>query len=837
MFKKLLPLIVLVLIVVAFFYKVIFLDYVLVDMSALADKLPWKVYLPASITEHKPPYTQSDSSTLYFPIFKFYSEQFKQGNFPTWLPTLAGGYPVLANSTNLMLNPFSILLWLLPPAVGYSWSIILKMLLAAGGMFLYLRLLKLKRGAALFGAVVYILNTLVMLKLEIPWMTQCLWSIPFLFYFLEKNFGRPKIYFAFGAALLLTLQFVGGHPQVGVSIALFAFLYCLAKWLRRFRQNGFATHKKTLLYFLVPFMLLPFLAAIQLLPMAELYAHGHRAPNELPMWMNPPRLSTAIFPQLYGQNTVTYEAIAKMERNFLRLAGVDYAAVAAPYLGLIPLLLILSTSFNQFRKNRYVKFFTLTGLALLVLQLSTPLWATWAQKIPLVNTMWNTYRINYIYIFSLSFLAAYGLHILLTNPAAIKHTLKKVWFGLALVVLLAFIFTLVIQVVGVQNYLKEWGDRIIAGHYTERSPQYYQTELGFWLFIFKNHFHPFQPTFLLPLVFLLITGVTFLFYFKHKIRARAVLAAFLLITLVDLFFIGWFYNPMLTKKQDVFPNIPPTEFLQKEPGLFRVSSTDGYKIIFPDSLLAYGVADIGIEHNIYPRRYNEYMSFIENNARASLENPFHTNLWLERYDSPLLDIFNVKYIITPPTQNIVEEQFKLVYDQEIKIYENLDALPRVFLVPQVEVIAERDAIFARLNDPQFNPLQTVILESKPLIEGSETLDDSNLTLIKYEPEEVQIKTHLTDNGFLILADTYYPGWEVYIDGQKDIVYQANYLSRGVTLRAGDHEVIFRFQAKTIQYGLIITTLTILGMILFLGGSLIFLKNKKEAIKTSIKLNH
>jgi uncharacterized membrane protein YfhO len=46
---------------------------------------------------------------------------------------------------------------------------------------------------------------------------------------------------------------------------------------------------------------------------------------------------------------------------------------------------------------------------------------------------------------------------------------------------------------------------------------------------------------------------------------------------------------------------------------------------------------------------------------------------------------------------------------------------------------------------------------------------------------------------LVLNDLYYPYWRVYVDGGERELLQANYLFRGVYVKAGEHKVVFRFE--------------------------------------------
>jgi uncharacterized membrane protein YfhO len=63
---------------------------------------------------------------------------------------------------------------------------------------------------------------------------------------------------------------------------------------------------------------------------------------------------------------------------------------------------------------------------------------------------------------------------------------------------------------------------------------------------------------------------------------------------------------------------------------------------------------------------------------------------------------------------------------------------------------------------------------------------------------------LIADGFLVLSDTYYPGWQVFVDGEEAKIYQADYLFRAVPLKQGEHVVEFRYSPSSFRTGLAIS---------------------------------
>ena len=101
--------------------------------------------------------------------------------------------------------------------------------------------------------------------------------------------------------------------------------------------------------------------------------------------------------------------------------------------------------------------------------------------------------------------------------------------------------------------------------------------------------------------------------------------------------------------------------------------------------------------------------------------------------------------------------------------------------------------------------------------NDDKLNDEGATITKYSPNEVIVKAKVSQPKFLVLSDSYYPGWKAYVDGVREKVYVANYISRAVYLDAGEHTVRFVFDPFSFKAGLAITLLTImllLGYIIF-----------------------
>jgi hypothetical protein len=173
-----------------------------------------------------------------------------------------------------------------------------------------------------------------------------------------------------------------------------------------------------------------------------------------------------------------------------------------------------------------------------------------------------------------------------------------------------------------------------------------------------------------------------------------------------------------------------------------------------------------------------------------------------------------------------EGHYRLVHSGDVKIYENLDVLPRAFVVHQAEVITDDGQAIARLRDPAFDPAQTAILAGgEPLVsEGKvEAARPDQTEIVSYTSEEVIVDVTTDAGGYLLLTDTFYPGWHATVDGKPAQILRADVLFRAIPLEPGTHRVEFSYRPTSVRWGAWISAITLL---LGLGG-LIWSLQKKD----------
>jgi len=148
-----------------------------------------------------------------------------------------------------------------------------------------------------------------------------------------------------------------------------------------------------------------------------------------------------------------------------------------------------------------------------------------------------------------------------------------------------------------------------------------------------------------------------------------------------------------------------------------------------------------------------------------------------------------------------------------KVEEFQDTLPRAFLVGRSQRGREPHLLNTYYDD-SFDPLWEVLLgEEVPMQTRSDF--SGKVNKITYSPNKVELLTEQNGEGFLVLLDTYFPGWKVEVDGKPERIYRANYFYRGVKLNEGQHVVKFSYIPEGFETGL---RISFLALFLIIAGS-------------------
>jgi hypothetical protein len=185
----------------------------------------------------------------------------------------------------------------------------------------------------------------------------------------------------------------------------------------------------------------------------------------------------------------------------------------------------------------------------------------------------------------------------------------------------------------------------------------------------------------------------------------------------------------------------------------------------------------------------------------------------------LIDEEKQKFYPFNDLENFLSNQSRWHHLEDINkttIYENKDALPRVWLVPKV-IALKPDEIIRTIKTSSlpdrsiYQPQKIALVEEKIDFEVEKFDPQAQATIINHTPTSIEIETNSQSPSFLVLSDTYYPGWQGRIDGKKTKVFVTNYWQRGIVLPKGNHRVKFDFKPLSFHLGLGLSLATFFGL--------------------------
>ncbi|MBI4213912.1 MAG: YfhO family protein [Chloroflexi bacterium] len=186
----------------------------------------------------------------------------------------------------------------------------------------------------------------------------------------------------------------------------------------------------------------------------------------------------------------------------------------------------------------------------------------------------------------------------------------------------------------------------------------------------------------------------------------------------------------------------------------------------------------------------------------------------------LFDLMNVGYVVTRETktdgQLLLQEQFEQFNN---RLYRRQGALGPAIVVPEARVVSSGSDALAAVAEPTFDPRAQVVLEDT---DPAQLQRGGPGRVLSYRRgwNDVDAQVQAPQGGYLLLSEIAYPGWRAEVDGTGTPILVADYLLRALWLPAGDHQVRLSYQPASIRLGAVVTVVTLLGLLVWLGARLV-----------------
>lgn len=703
----------------------------------------------------------------FIPWRMFAWRAISEGHLPLWNPLVGMGAPLLANYQSALLYPPN---WLLP-VLGVAWGhgplVILHWIFAGIGMALLARQLGVGRLGQTISGLAYGLSAYLVARSGFFSINAATAWVPWVVLGVERTFTDPtgnmdwRYWFrgSLGLALPLALQWLAGHAQT----AWYTLLLAGGWWLFRALQDRSTDRIWVWASRFVSGGTLAFLiASAQLLPTLEYLLNSHRAQTvdpELAMTYSfwPWRLLELLVPGAFGR-----------PQSDLFWGYANYWEDAV-YIGALPLLLAIGAGVaalrDRSRRRGLTGFlFGVAGLSLLLaLGKNTPLFPWLFEHIPTFDLFQAPTRWNLLFVFSLALLAGFGGDLWSAAEGRSLYWLRLGTAGAGAVTAAAWAATALLE--GVR-------------------PTMIQAfaQAGVWLFL---------------------AGVLSLLLprFDRPVWMVAVVA----VVAADLLWAGRGLNP--TTDPSLYRGRSElTEVVQGNHRVYLASEQE-YHLTFyesfrfdtfrarqdwrwvrevglPNSTMLDGIRSADNFDPLLPGRFVTWLETLER-----LPPPRQAD-WLRLMD--------------------VSAFADRLQGEETPIYVSVDGPARARWVPQaVAVEGGGDEVLSLMKQSSFDPDQRVVLES-----AVDRIDEGGsgrvLSVDDEGPGKVWVELEADGDGWLVLSDLWYPGWQVAIDGEPAQLLRANYLFRAVAVPEGRHAVQFQYRPRSFLVGGLLSLVGILA---------------------------
>lgn len=740
---------------------------------------------------------------------RYLGRSLRQGSIPLWDPNLGFGMPHLGNGLSAVLYPLNWLHVLVPPKFT-DGILFLNWILGAVFLALFLRLVGVDNVAACFGGLIVLCSGWFSSWLGLREITGVAAWFPFLLYGIERSIVEPRWHWGpVALALGVFCTITAGHPEAFIPSLLTSIAFGLCRiWQEKKKISDLARLA------LGPSAGI-LLAAPMWLTFIETVGYANQPHDLYPtpagfLAVNSVGFSGYIFPLLFG-------SIHKF--SFVDLVGREYTSPGwnPPALGFF----VIAGLFGTKRKGIF--------FAVLFALVAAKIWNVpgiqMIAKLPALNeVIWPRYG-AYLLVFSLAVLASFGFAHLRQSSATWKLSLS-VWF--TFVIIVASVSAYQVTISGSPDAylaLATLGLGLLWALLPPVALYFFVRTFGSgWKFVvvaalslmlpavaYNTGGFDWAETIVLSSIYLLTFAA--IVVLMAILPLSSSLGTYLLIALTIVIPVIAFANRTgggPPKRYDVLkppPYIEKLTILQRT-GLYRTFSFDGAPM--PNVQTALGLPGLGWIVPLVPETFHRfYKRFFD----ISLQTPnwYAANIVSPRPPIASIDelhrnirffsMVGVRYITsqyTPVLQGSATRIAEIAPADSTttRIFENPDAIPRLFLAPEVVAVDGIDGAWDRLETFR-NPSRTVAVEGGASSNAECDVTPMEIKRFEVWPNSVRASIDVQCTGMLVLTDLLVPGWHATLNGEAQPIHRVDGVFRGLQIqRTGSYEVVFWYRPKT-----------------------------------------
>ena len=181
-----------------------------------------------------------------------------------------------------------------------------------------------------------------------------------------------------------------------------------------------------------------------------------------------------------------------------------------------------------------------------------------------------------------------------------------------------------------------------------------------------------------------------------------------------------------------------------------------------------------------------------------------------------------------------------IEDEDFQILRNKNAFPRAWVVhgarfsrpiagltradrkgTMEEILFDDDPLWTDAERTRHDPRRIAWIEADDqgeralagFLPGPKAGDDDSVKVIDpgADPLRVVLDADLARPGLVILADIFFPGWQLTIDGEPAPILRANRAMRGAAVPSGRHRLVYTYRPRSFRFGAMISLAGLVGL--------------------------
>lgn len=706
-----------------------------------------------------------DFLEVFYPIQSYVAGELQAGRFPFWVPYVFGGTPLFAMIDSMVLYPPNWILALFVENEYLSYVVVEfhaigHVLLSGTGVYFLCRELGTKRpGAFIAGTAALFSGRLIHQMFNVTMLYPYSWT-PWCVLFMFRAIERKSWKSASIGGILLSLTIFGGHIQLAMyifySIGILFSVLLVTKLRESNRPFALGAHLVGL-YGLMNLIAVG-LTAVVLIPTSELVDYSLRSDFSYEAAttysFHPRQIITMIIPDFFGKVDPT-------TMSYWGPKAGDYGRYweTYHYVGILPLFMAGIALF--IRRNKTTLAFGVLAFICYILAFGSefPLYRLMVDYLPGFQNFRAPSRTFFIFSLSVAVLTGLGADTLwhYAKDRTHRQRFKSYLVGISGL----FIAGLLMFVIAGES-ISQW----LAGSPDRSWMAQTALQQGFG-----------------RVAILVIISILFLTAWYCILIQRSILIGIgALLIYVDLYQVGYDFN---------LSGIHPAPYFATDqiiPFLKERQEEEGGRAILRREKSLMGPRNVGLLHRV--RTFSGYVSPLRLKDNMP---PAHS--W---------QLMNVRYY-----NDFVTDKLRMINDfGYLKRY--TEAMPQAFIVRNYVIAKNRDEVTVAMTSPTFDYRTMITLTEEPYIDISadSVRTDEMPEVIRYDPNEIDIKVTLQKPGILVLGEVYYPAWVAYVNGARQDIMRANDTMRAVPLPAGMHTIEIRYESDTFRLGGMIALFTL-----------------------------